>query len=82
MIPIIPTLQVTEGKAKIEKAMKLMKKLRKEQTAVQDFIARSNSELDIRERAQSPEHRHKDLTFAKVARLLFKLCTVQCGLGP
>ncbi|XP_052810329.1 dystrophin-like isoform X2 [Mya arenaria] len=57
--------QVTEGKTKIEKAMKLTKKLRKEASAVHDFISRSNEELDTRIQANSVENRHKDLTFAK-----------------
>ncbi|XP_052240299.1 dystrophin-like isoform X2 [Dreissena polymorpha] len=59
--------QVTEGKTKIEKTLKLYKKLRKELSAVQDFITRSNHELDTREKADTTGtlNRQKDLSFAK-----------------
>lgn len=58
--------KVTEGKAKVEKALKLNKKLRKESAAVQDFINRSNHELDVREQASPGFGIEKDLHFAKV----------------
>lgn len=67
-------LQVTEGKTKIEKALKLNRKLRKESYAVQDFINRSNHELDIREQATPGLGIEKDLSFAKVLVKKIGLC--------
>lgn len=58
--------QVTEGKSKVEKALKLTKKLRKEFAAVQDFINRSNQELDKRELTVTSANVNKEIAFAKV----------------
>jgi hypothetical protein len=60
---------VTEGKTKIEKALKLNKKLRKESSAVHDFINRSNQELDIREKSVTPSSVNKEIAFAKVCKI-------------
>ena len=58
--------QVTEGKGKIDKAMKLSKKLKKESAAVQDFINRSNHELDARELVVVNYNIDREIAFAKV----------------
>ena len=58
--------QVTEGKGKIDKAMKLSKKLKKESAAVQDFINRSNHELDARELVVVNYNVDREIAFAKV----------------
>ncbi|XP_053396069.1 dystrophin-like isoform X7 [Mercenaria mercenaria] len=57
--------QVTEGKTKVEKALKLTKKLRKESSAVQDFVNRSNQELDAREKTVATSSVSKEIAFAK-----------------
>ena len=57
---------MTEGKGKIDKTMKLSKKLKKESAAVQDFINRSNHELDARELVVVNYNIDREIAFAKV----------------
>ncbi|KAL5009782.1 hypothetical protein ScPMuIL_012087 [Solemya velum] len=55
--------QVTKGKTCLEKALKLAKKLRREQTAIQEFVNTVNSEVERKEKNKASYNLDVALTY-------------------
>ncbi|XP_041352153.1 dystrophin-like isoform X2 [Gigantopelta aegis] len=65
---VVEKKQVTQGKANLEKALKLCRKLKKEEVVLHEFILKTNEELDRQETSALTNKVDEDMDFVKNAQ--------------
>ena len=58
---------MTQGKANLERALKLCRKLKKEEVVLHEFILKTNEELDRQETSALTNKVDEDMEFVKVS---------------